>query len=247
MHDVEQHAVAFEGQSVSRLRPYVTIDSIHIERFRQITRQQYVLHNGLTVIRGENERGKSTLLASVLAAFFINPTRRNRQIEGFRQWGNEQLPRIQMRFTVHRGVSEQSVLFKRASKITSVDHMKTGGSSQTSDNRIDDSEHDNHIDSHEKTDALSEHVERSNHSARSNAVTSYDSVKRLGTYELVCDMEEKVFSLTHEQSSKQWSTAQEAESVLREVCGTTDPFVWLATTVLQLEIKQRLRLRQLKA
>ena len=49
------------------------LKSIKVERFRGLGRIEPELGPGITVVRGPNESGKSTLLTAVQAVFYANP------------------------------------------------------------------------------------------------------------------------------------------------------------------------------
>ncbi len=75
------------------------IRSLKLANFKRFASFETEFADGLTVVRGENEQGKSTLLAAILAGLFYDPARRNQAIAALQSWGSEELSRIEMRIT----------------------------------------------------------------------------------------------------------------------------------------------------
>lgn len=75
---------------------------IRIENFRKF-RQPIVLDNlpgGLVVLAGENEDGKSTLLAALRAAFFSNHSWSGNLVNSFQPFGSEVAPEVEVIFEI---------------------------------------------------------------------------------------------------------------------------------------------------
>lgn len=74
------------------------IRTLHIRNFRGIPRAEFRFHEGLTVVLGPNETGKSTLLAAIAAALFTNADASSREAQSFRTWASQADPHVQMQF-----------------------------------------------------------------------------------------------------------------------------------------------------
>ncbi|MBI4128383.1 MAG: AAA family ATPase, partial [Parcubacteria group bacterium] len=69
-----------------------------ITNFRRFEEAIFEFAPTLTVIRGENEKGKSTILAALAAVFFADPSSRSKAIETYRRWGATELPTLSLAF-----------------------------------------------------------------------------------------------------------------------------------------------------
>ena len=85
---------------------------MRIERLRLRDLQRHAdldlrLGPGLTVVRGPNEAGKSTIQRAIELAFFRKVTAAGQEVEGLRRWGasTEAAPIVEMEFTDDGGVA----------------------------------------------------------------------------------------------------------------------------------------------
>jgi len=72
--------------------------SLHVEDFKAFERADVTFAPGLTVVKGPNEAGKSSIQAAILVAMFIDPKSSNDDLEAFIRWGQERRPRLRLEF-----------------------------------------------------------------------------------------------------------------------------------------------------
>ncbi len=73
------------------------VEEISLERFRRFRKAAFTLGEGLNVVRGPNESGKSTLLQAVMAALFWKADSTRREVKDSVTWGDEEGFRIEVR------------------------------------------------------------------------------------------------------------------------------------------------------
>lgn len=73
------------------------VEEIVLERFRRFRKAAFELGQGLNVVRGPNESGKSTLLQAVMAALFWRADSTRREVRESVTWGEEEGFRIEVR------------------------------------------------------------------------------------------------------------------------------------------------------
>lgn len=74
------------------------IHALHIRNFRGIPHADFRFSEGLNVVLGPNETGKSTLLAAIAAALFTNADASSREAKNFRTWTSQADPHVYMKF-----------------------------------------------------------------------------------------------------------------------------------------------------
>jgi len=79
------------------------IKRIRIERFKRLVDFDHELSRSVTVVRGPNESGKSTLIEGIVAALFANPGSSSERVRGFFSWGHEEKARISLEVDVEEG------------------------------------------------------------------------------------------------------------------------------------------------
>lgn len=67
------------------------ISKIKLENFKKFKSNTFTFENGINIIKGNNEHGKSTILTAIAAALFIDPSS-NRYKEKFKSWGVTEYP-----------------------------------------------------------------------------------------------------------------------------------------------------------
>ncbi|MFO8056035.1 MAG: AAA family ATPase [bacterium] len=78
------------------------ITRLELKRFKRHHSFELEPAPGLTVIRGPNESGKSTIVEAVLAAFFVGPTA-TKEAERTTEWGMDQKPWLAMHIEDEQG------------------------------------------------------------------------------------------------------------------------------------------------
>ncbi|MBX2991479.1 MAG: AAA family ATPase [Bacteroidetes bacterium] len=74
------------------------LKSVSIRNFKTILNLDIDFSEGLNVIFGLNEAGKSTFLEALTAVFFINADSASRDVGKFRPWGTEADPYVEVKF-----------------------------------------------------------------------------------------------------------------------------------------------------
>ena len=77
------------------------IRRVRLENFRLFEDKNFEFGQGLNLVRGPNESGKSTLVWAILFCLFENPASRGKAIEVFSRWGGSK-PVVEMEFE-HEG------------------------------------------------------------------------------------------------------------------------------------------------
>ena len=80
------------------------ITRLELTAFKRHHRFEMKLGPGLTVIKGPNESGKSTIVEAFLAAFFTGTTA-TKEIESFAEWGGDRKPRVVMEVEDEEGAA----------------------------------------------------------------------------------------------------------------------------------------------
>ncbi len=79
------------------------IRSLHLENFKKFTSLDLKLSEGLNVVKGPNESGKSTLMLSILAVLYWRPNSSRREVRMCSSWGGEDGFRLGMTADSDRG------------------------------------------------------------------------------------------------------------------------------------------------
>lgn len=74
------------------------IQRLHVKRFRKFDDQAFEFGSGLTIVRGDNEAGKSTIVLALVAALFYDPKKNNKDIRSLQSWRSDMLPEILIDF-----------------------------------------------------------------------------------------------------------------------------------------------------
>lgn len=96
----------------------------------------FTLDDGVNVIFGPNEAGKSTFLAAVSAAFFINADASSREAKSFRPWNSQADPYVHVRFAAQDAEYELEKIYlgEKKGRLTSA----TTGLDTTNKDRINE-------------------------------------------------------------------------------------------------------------
>lgn len=70
--------------------------------FRRFVEFEVTFSEGLNLVRGPNESGKSTLVEAVLAGLFARPQSSSALVQSYHRWGSQAAPSIEMDFS-HQG------------------------------------------------------------------------------------------------------------------------------------------------
>jgi len=74
----------------------VYLRSLSVKNFRKFKDFSVNFPSDITVVKGPNEKGKSTILLAILAGLFYDPKKSNKDIEALRSWNSEKLYKIEM-------------------------------------------------------------------------------------------------------------------------------------------------------
>lgn len=98
------------------------LQQVHIRNFRGIASADIHFGEGVNVLFGPNEAGKSTFLAAVGAAFFMNADASSREAKSFRSWDSSADPYVRLRLSAGGGEYELEKIFlgERKGKLVSV-------------------------------------------------------------------------------------------------------------------------------
>lgn len=112
------------------------LQTVHIRNFRGVTNASFTFGDGVNVIFGPNEAGKSTFLAAVSAAFFINADASSREAKSFRPWNSAADPSVRIRFMAQGAEYEleKTYLGEKKGRLTSA----TTGLDTTNKDRINE-------------------------------------------------------------------------------------------------------------
>ncbi len=80
------------------------LKSITVKNFRKFKDFSINFPSDITVIKGPNEKGKSTILSAILAGFFYDPKKSNREIDALKSWHSDQL--YEMRLEIENNGNE---------------------------------------------------------------------------------------------------------------------------------------------
>lgn len=78
------------------------LKSIAVKNFKKFPEASVSFPGDITVIKGPNEKGKSTLLAAILAGLFYDPKKSNKDIAALKAWNAEELYTITLSLE-HKG------------------------------------------------------------------------------------------------------------------------------------------------
>ena len=70
------------------------IKSISLKNFKKFSELKVDFPADITVVRGPNERGKSTLLSAFLAGLFYDPKKSNQDIQALKSWNSDRMYEI---------------------------------------------------------------------------------------------------------------------------------------------------------
>lgn len=79
------------------------LKSIYLKNFKRFTELEIDFPGDITVVRGLNEQGKSTLVAAIEAGIFANPSSESKEVLELRSWGAKEAPEIRFVFE-HGGI-----------------------------------------------------------------------------------------------------------------------------------------------
>ena len=69
------------------------INDINIKNFRQIKDKEYKFKEGINIIKGFNEEGKSTLFEAIITSLFENPKKISKRVlENIKSWDSDKYP-----------------------------------------------------------------------------------------------------------------------------------------------------------
>ncbi|OGZ57586.1 MAG: hypothetical protein A3B96_00790 [Candidatus Spechtbacteria bacterium RIFCSPHIGHO2_02_FULL_43_15b] len=74
------------------------IKSLELENFKRFGRLAIEFPGDITVIKGANEKGKSSVVEAIIAGLFYDPSKSNESIRNLKSWGNEKLYKICLKF-----------------------------------------------------------------------------------------------------------------------------------------------------
>ncbi|MDD5448006.1 MAG: AAA family ATPase [Actinomycetota bacterium] len=74
------------------------IKGLKLKNFRAFTEREFSFGEGLNLVRGRNEAGKSTLVRAILAAFFEKANAKNERTRADRCWQADSAPRLELWF-----------------------------------------------------------------------------------------------------------------------------------------------------
>ncbi len=72
------------------------LKSLSVKNFRKFKDFSVDFPSDITIVKGPNEQGKSTILLAILAGLFYDPKKSNKEIEALRSWNSEKLYKIIM-------------------------------------------------------------------------------------------------------------------------------------------------------
>jgi len=85
------------------------INSIRVENYKRIADKKVKFGNGLNVIIGNNEAGKSSVSSALLDALFLNPTTKTKDVKAIKAWKQERLGLLELELSLEK---EHFSLFK---------------------------------------------------------------------------------------------------------------------------------------
>lgn len=74
------------------------IKSLELENFKRFKHLKIVFPSDITVIKGPNEQGKSTIVEALIAALFYDPKKSNETIRNLKSWQSEEFYKISAGF-----------------------------------------------------------------------------------------------------------------------------------------------------
>jgi len=72
------------------------LKSLSIKNFRKFKEFSVDFPSDITVVKGPNEQGKSTILLAILAGLFYDPKKSNKEIDALKSWNSEELYEMQL-------------------------------------------------------------------------------------------------------------------------------------------------------
>lgn len=104
------------------------IKKVHIKRFKKFKDLDLSFEKGLNIIKGPNERGKSSLVAALVAGLFYDSRKSNNAIKAHRSWGEEKLYEMILHinhkddeYVLQKDFENKHLLLKNVSKQTHQD------------------------------------------------------------------------------------------------------------------------------
>lgn len=76
--------------------------SIFVKNFKKFTELTAAFPSDISVVKGPNEQGKSTLLSAILAGLFFDPKKSNKDILSFKSWNSDKLYELDLEIE-HQG------------------------------------------------------------------------------------------------------------------------------------------------
>ncbi|MEK7452839.1 MAG: AAA family ATPase [Patescibacteria group bacterium] len=67
------------------------LKSLSVKNFRKFKEFSVNFPSDITIVKGPNEKGKSTILLAILAGFFYDPKKSNKDIDALKSWNSEDL------------------------------------------------------------------------------------------------------------------------------------------------------------
>lgn len=78
----------------------MTINQIHLKNYRQFADKVITLQNGINIIYGLNEKGKSTIVSGILSGLYFDPSSNSKALfEYINSWNSEEKPFVEIDFT----------------------------------------------------------------------------------------------------------------------------------------------------
>ncbi len=100
------------------------IKSIHLKNFKRFKELDLEFPGDITVVKGPNEQGKSTIVEGLIAALFYDPQKSNKKLESLKSWNSDRMYSIACTFEHNGEAYELSKDF--AAKKVSLINKNTG-------------------------------------------------------------------------------------------------------------------------
>lgn len=96
--------------------------SIFVKNFKKFAELTAAFPSDITVVKGPNEQGKSTLLSAILAGLFFDPKKSNKDILSFKSWNADKLYELELdiehqgeRVRLYKNFETKELLLENAS------------------------------------------------------------------------------------------------------------------------------------